>query len=104
MIIVYLSLAVAVLAILYFIGSFIQTVRRLNGTLANLSKTSEKLREKGEMIAKEKNKLNQSLAQIKLGLVCNKEKMQRTSRQLQQFSNLTHDDFYKMKKAIKRKA
>ncbi|CAM3035776.1 hypothetical protein [Sporolactobacillus spathodeae] len=104
MVIVSLSLALVVCAIFYFIFSLTQIAKRLNGTLADLSKTTEKFREKGEALAKEKNRLDHTLSLIKLNLVSDKEKMQRTSRQVQQFTNLTHDDVYKLKKAIKRKA
>ncbi|MFX3616843.1 MAG: hypothetical protein ACE3JK_04915 [Sporolactobacillus sp.] len=104
MIIVYLSVILVVCAIILFIFSLIRTAKQLNGTLADLSKTTEEMRKRAEEIAVEKKKLDETISSIQLDFVRDKEKFQRTSRRVQQLTNLTKDDIYKVKVAIKGKA
>ncbi|MFT8317973.1 MAG: hypothetical protein ABF651_06860 [Sporolactobacillus sp.] len=104
MIIVYLSVILVVCAIVLFIFSLIRTAKQLNGTLADLAKTTEKMRKRAEEIAVEKKKLDETISSIQLDFVRDKEKFQRTSRRVQQLTNLTKDDIYKVKVAIKGKA
>ncbi|TCP29818.1 uncharacterized protein YoxC [Scopulibacillus darangshiensis] len=61
MVIVYCSLALIALAIIWIIGRTIGNLRDLKKTLIKFSKTEEKLRKSTEQIAKEKESLSKHL-------------------------------------------
>ncbi|MTT30524.1 hypothetical protein GMB86_00660 [Terrilactibacillus sp. BCM23-1] len=78
MIIVYLSLALVVIAIILFVISAIRTGKKLKGTLADASKITEKVRERTEEIAKEKVVLNKNLDKIQQDVANKKYMVQST--------------------------
>ncbi|MFT8871730.1 MAG: hypothetical protein ABF868_05505 [Sporolactobacillus sp.] len=101
MIIVYLSLVLVVCTIVWFIFSFVYMTRQFGRTLERLAAVFERMRKRAEKLSAEKQKFNDTLSAMQLGFVCNQEKWQRTSRQVQQFVNLTKSDVYKVKQAFK---
>ncbi|WP_100487444.1 hypothetical protein [Sporolactobacillus pectinivorans] len=101
MIIVYLSLALVAAAIIGFAISAMRTLKLMNGTMAKVSKIGEKIRRQAEKIAEEKNTLTQNLSEIQLDYIKKKEKVQATSRQVQQAAFLVQKNFYQAKMAIK---
>lgn len=102
MIIVYLSLGLVVAAVIGFFFSAAATLKRMNGTMAKVSKTSEKVRRQAEKIGAEKNTLTQNMSSIQLDFVKKKETVRSVSRQVQQVVVLAQENFYKTKMSLKK--
>lgn len=97
LIIVYLSLAVIVLAIVAFIVSAFRTLKRLKGSLADFSKTAAKFNKRIEGIIKEKNQLTKNIEDIQQDFYQKKEKLQDAVLQVQGVKISVQEGLYKAK-------
>ncbi|MFD2617151.1 DUF948 domain-containing protein [Terrilactibacillus laevilacticus] len=93
MIIVYLSLALVIIAIILFVFSAIRTGKKLKGTLADASKITEKVRERTEEIAKEKGLLNKNLDKIQQDVANKKYMVQSTLIEAKKTTNEVKEKF-----------
>lgn len=103
MIIVYLSLALAVVAFAVFVVSSAKTAKLMDGSMAKIAKTAEKMRDQSEKIAKEKYQLTQNLSAIQLDFFKKKERIQEATGNVKNSVILTQENYYKAKMAIKNK-
>ncbi|RYL91503.1 hypothetical protein [Sporolactobacillus sp. THM19-2] len=102
MIIVYLSLILVVAAVIGFFVSASRTARQMKGSLAKISRTSERLRRQTEKIVIEKNELTEKISNMQLDFFKKKEKVRKLSRQIQQTNYLVRDNLYKFMMFIKK--
>lgn len=84
MIIVYLSLALVVISLIAFAVSVMNTLKRMNGSIAKISKTGAKMQDQSEEIVNEQNDLTLNLARIQSDVTQKKGKVQDTVRQAKQ--------------------
>ncbi len=102
-VIVYLSLALAVLALVFFFVSTARTMKRMNKTVARLAKNGELMRRRSEKIAKEKNELTQNFLMMQFDLFKKKQRVQSLMGQGRQIVILTQENIYKVKKILTKK-
>ncbi|RYL95634.1 hypothetical protein EWI07_00180 [Sporolactobacillus sp. THM7-4] len=101
MIIVYLSLILVIAAVAGFVLSVRKTAGLMNGSMARIAKTGEKMREQKEKMSQEKNRLTQSFTAIQLDFYKKRERVNELTRGLQKSIHLTQENIYKVKKSIK---
>lgn len=101
MIIVYLSLALVVAAIIGFAVSMAQTGKRMAGTMARISKTGEQFRRQAEAIKAEKNQLTKNFSLIQLDYYKKKETVQKISSTVSDSVLLVQKNMNQTKKAFK---
>ncbi|WP_010631342.1 hypothetical protein [Sporolactobacillus vineae] len=95
MILVYLSLALIVAALIGFSVSFLRTAKRMSGTLERISVTGEKIRRQSERINDEKNLLTQNFSSLQMDFFHKKEKVQNAAKSAQQVVHTVQGNIHK---------
>jgi len=101
LIIVYLSLALIVLAIASFVVSAFRTIKMIKGSLVDFSKTAAKIRKRIEGIIKEKNQLTKNIENIQQDFYQKKEKVQDAVLRVQSVKISLQEALYKAKEIFK---
>ncbi|MBM7643921.1 uncharacterized protein YoxC [Scopulibacillus daqui] len=100
MIIVWLSIALVVIAIICFGIAAFKVIKDMKSTLVNVGKTAENLRERMEGIVKEQEKLNDKLKQLQDDMNHKKNDIQNIASETQSLKTTVTRSFKNIKEKL----
>ncbi|MFC7391813.1 DUF948 domain-containing protein [Scopulibacillus cellulosilyticus] len=100
MIIVWLSIALVVIAIICFGIAAFKIMKDVKSTVVNVGKTAEKLREKAEGILKEQEKLNEKLKQLQEDMNIKKDNIQHIANETKSLKSTVSRSFKNIKEKL----